>query len=368
MRLPSFNDLTLEQLKVYECPPDRSILVVGPPGSGKTSMAIWRARLLVGPELNRSVVLVTRNRLLVSVAGELAKEHDGAAIQATTMSSLITNCYYSQFGRFAPQYYPFEYIWDEILREYEEAGVQPSIDHLIIDEGQNLPPSFFQWAVRFGARAVSVFADEDQSTLGVGSRVSDWRDAGFTEVLPLLVNHRSTKEIVDVIEHFHKDRKLPRAMASRGAGFDRPYLMATPNWEALADTVTARLINTGEAIGVIVYRKDEVSYLSSLLRQRLDTARVDSYTSDANQGAEATIRMRDHGVTVICGESAIGLEFDALYLQDLSRSLPADEAIKNRRLYMLCARARNKLVLVNGPTELTVEQLNSLPPQNILER
>lgn len=368
MRLPSFNDLTRAQLEVYERPPDSSILVVGPPGSGKTSMAIWRARLLVGPDLNRSVVMVTRNRLLTAVACQLAQENEGAAIQTTTMISLIANDYYARFGRFVPQSAPFAYKWDEILHDYNEARAQPNLDHLIIDEGQNLPPRFFQWAVRFGARAVSVFADEDQTTLGAGSRVADFRAAGFTEVLPLLVNHRNTQEIVDVIEHFHTERTLPRAMVSRGAGFDCPYLMAMPTWEELADTVAARLNNRGEAIGVIVFRQDEVTNLTDLLRHRMGGARVDSYTSDSAQGAEAAINMRNHGVTVISGESAIGLEFDTLYLQDLSRSLPITLAIDNRRLYMLCARARDNLILVNGPRALTAAQLASLPPPYLLNR
>ena len=72
MRLPSFNDLFPEQRLVYTQAPDRSILVVGPPGSGKTSTAIWRARILSLPPLSRSVVLVTRNRLLTVLAAQLA--------------------------------------------------------------------------------------------------------------------------------------------------------------------------------------------------------------------------------------------------------------------------------------------------------
>ncbi len=144
MRLPSFNDLIAEQLAVYERSPDSSMLVVGPPGSGKTSMAIWRARLLVGPELNRNVVLVTRNRLLASVAGQLAQEHEGAKIQTTTMHSLIYNHYCQQFRRTVPEWNQYYYKWEDILRDYEQANVQPTWDHMIIDEGQNLPPAFFQ--------------------------------------------------------------------------------------------------------------------------------------------------------------------------------------------------------------------------------
>ena len=368
MKLPSFSDLIPEQLAVYERAPDDSILVVGPPGSGKTSMAIWRARLLTGPGFQRRVALVTRNRLLACVAGQLAKDNDGANICTTTMDSLIRRDYYHHFRHGIPKEKRFDYKWDDILDEYKAAAPEPAYDHMIIDEGQNLPRQFFHWAVRFGGRAVSVFADEDQTTLGTGTRIADLQDAGFNSVLPLLVNHRNTEEIVDVIDHFHTDRVVPRGMPSRGRCGELPCMMAVNSWNALADAVAARWTNRRETIGVIVYRKHDVHTVAGLLRKRLSTARVDAYTSDLRKGAEQAIHMREDGITILSSESAIGLEFDTLYLQDLWRNLPVEQAIQRRRLYMLCARARDNLILVNGPKALTAPQLTSLPPTTTLVR
>ncbi|WP_269758812.1 AAA family ATPase [Variovorax sp. E3] len=367
MKLPTLSEITEEQFAVVEYSVDASILVVGPPGAGKTSMAILRARLLISPEHRRSVVMVTRNRLLTSVAGQLAKENQ-ALIRTETMHSLVAGDYYQRFNAYVPQSRPFEFIWAAVLERYEKAGVRPHLDHLVIDEGQNLPIEFIQWAVRFGAKAVSLFADEDQATLGRGSKVAEYHAAGFTAVLPLLINHRSTAEIVEFAEHFHRNRVIPRAAARRGGGFDRPWLIEAATWDDLANTVASRYANRAEALGVIVFRKTEVTHLAALLRQRLGATRVDSYTSDADTGVEHAIRMRDNGVTVICGESAIGLEFDTLYLQDLWRSLPPAQEVDYRRMYMLSARARDSLVLVNGPETLTEAQLASLPAPPILDR
>ena len=361
MKLPSFNDLIPEQSDILDCPPDSSILVVGPPGSGKTSIAIWRARLLTGPTLRRSVVLVTRNRLLASAAEKLGQENGGARITSTTMNTFISQDYFYRFRQPIPQWQPFDYKWGQILSEYETAHIQPDLDHLIIDEGQNLPVEFIIWASRFKARAVSVFADENQSTSNIGCRVADLHTAGFTEIYPLTVNHRNTQEIAEVVSHFHVDRTLPQATPKRGRSFEIPYLMSTPDWETLANAITARLENRAEAIGVIVYYKQDVETLAGLLRSRLGNTRVDFYTSDANAGAESVIQMRDYGVTILSGESAIGLEFDTLYLQDLSRSLPTNNPLDSRRLYMLMARARDTLILVNGPNRLTPHQFDWVP-------
>ncbi|MEE4087858.1 hypothetical protein [Pseudomonas viridiflava] len=284
------------------------------------------------------------------------------------MSTFISQDYANRFRQLIPQWQPFYYIWDKIFSDYANAQVQPDLDHLIIDEGQNLPIEFIIWATRFKARAVSVFADENQSTSNGGCRVADLRNAGFTEIYPLVINHRNTQEIADVVSHFHIDRTLPQATPKRGRSFEIPYLMSAPDWETLADAITARLANRAEAIGVIVYYKQDVETLAGLLRSRLGATRVDSYTSDANAGAESVIQMRNFGVTILSGESAIGLEFDTLYLQDLYRSLPTATALDARRLYMLMARARDTLILVNGPNMLSPKQLTSLPPEHILDR
>lgn len=367
MRLPTLHSLKEDQIDVLEQPVDSSILVVGPPGSGKTSIALWRAKLLISPEYQRSVVFVTRNRLLTAVAGRLAAEND-ANIQALTMHTFFPQDYYRRFGSYAPQWEPYAYDWRSILKKYEDAGVQPSLDHLIIDEGQNLPIEFIEWGVRFGARVVSLFADEKQATLGEGSSVAQYGNLGFHNVFALKMNHRSSQEIVDFVEYFHINRVIPRAESQRGGGFDRPRSLTVQTWDSFADAVAARYVNRAEAVGVIFHRQQEAIHFAGLLRECLGKTRVDFYTSSTPVGQEHAIQMRENGVSVICGESAIGLEFDTLFLHDLSRSLPLREDIDYRRLYMLSARARDMLILVNGPEMLTPEQWASLPEPPLLER
>ena len=71
MRLPTWDELSSvpEQLDVLEYPLDQSLFVVGPPGSGKTVLAMHRARQVAEFEAARnqaapSVGVVTFNRML----------------------------------------------------------------------------------------------------------------------------------------------------------------------------------------------------------------------------------------------------------------------------------------------------------------
>ncbi|ALK31827.1 AAA family ATPase [Burkholderia plantarii] len=368
MRLPSFSALIEEQRQVFMADPDQSILVVGPPGSGKTSVALWKANILAGPDYQRRVTVVTKNRLLAALATQISQDQGNAPVTSTTMHTLVWNHYRNIFGHNIPQHLPYQFNWQQALQDYAEANVTPSIDHLIVDEGQNLPKEFFIWACRFGAVTVSVFADENQSTEDGGCHVADLRDAGFTEMHVLTVNHRNTFEIAELIECFHQDRYVPPAPAQRGRSNEPPRMITVATWEALAQQVAVRFGNRGGSIGVIVYRQEDINVLHALLRARLPDARVDMYTSNAEAKAEDAIRLRDAGITIISGESAIGLEFDTVYLQDLDRSLPMILPVHQRRLYMLCARARDALLLVNGPNLLSEAQLACLPPPPILER
>lgn len=368
MRLPSFNELLPEQKRVFLGSPDESVLVVGPPGSGKTSTALWKAGVLAGAGYEKSVVIVTRNRLLAALATQISQDQGGTQVVSTTMAKFVAKNYRRRFGGLVPQWPAYNFTWDRVINEYEAAGVQPAIDHLIVDEGQNLPVEFFVWARRFMARAMSVFADEDQTTDGNGSQIAELMRAGFTEVLPLTINHRNTQEIADLVEHFHVNRTVPHLPAKRGHSGDVPRMLPVASWDALAQAVATRWGNRGGSIGVIVYRKEAVVQLQELIKALLPHARIDCYTNDSDPGAEDAIRMREPGITVISGESATGLEFETVFLHDLARSLPRRFPLDNRRLYMLCARARDSLMLVNGPDALDAAQLTDLPPPPTLER
>jgi DNA helicase IV len=368
MRLPSFTELTEEQKKVFLQDPLKSILVVGPPGTGKTSCALWKAQLLAA-DYSLNVTLVTRNRMLAALAVQISKDHGGAPVKSVTMHGCVWKDYFrNRFSNPVPQHEPFHYDWDEIMELYEAAGVKPSVDHLIVDEGQNLPIEFFIWAKRFLAKEMSVFADENQTTDVDGCQVSELLQAGYTSAIPLTLNHRNTEEIADLVATFHVNRTVPHAPAKRGRSGDAPRLMQVATWQELADRVAVRYQNVGAAVGVILYKQRHITTFHGLLTGLLPNDRVDYYTSKAKPRAEQAIRMRERGVTIISGESAIGLEFETVFLQDLNRSLPMSQAVHYRRMYMLCSRARDTLILVNGPESLSAAQLAALPSPPLLER
>ncbi|CDG85264.1 PhoH family protein [Janthinobacterium agaricidamnosum] len=361
MDLPNLNDLIEEQFIVYDQPPEQNLFVAGPPGSGKTSLAVMRAVFLKNKGLK--TVLITRNKLLA----ELGKQLGSDGIETSTLSSFIWHSYKADIGQEVPQFTSYVYDWDQIIANYAAINFSPALDHLIVDEGQNLPAGFFKWAYRYGAKSLTVFADEDQTTDAQRSSLNDICNAGLPAPIRLKVNHRNTAEIADVAEHFHRLQKLPPGVVQRGRGGELPRMTALKTWDELASLASTRLTNRNEAIGIIVYLQDEVLLLRQKLVDLLPSGtRVDAYVSKI--GAASGIRLLQPGITILSSESAIGLEFNTVYLQDLWRSLPCSSVDDFRRMYMLCARARDNLILIDGPHTLSQSQIADLPGPELLER
>ena len=86
MRLPTYDELASveEQLQVLEHPLDQSLFVAGPPGSGKTVLALQRAQMVV--EMQEPVPIVTYNRMLRRL---LALMQDVDEVKPSTMHSFI---------------------------------------------------------------------------------------------------------------------------------------------------------------------------------------------------------------------------------------------------------------------------------------
>ena len=175
MRLPTWDELAAEseQLEVLEYPLDESLFVVGPPGSGKTVLAVQRARSAVQDDDVSSVAIVTFNRmlrrLLNLIRGDGSEESpvDGSGDpDAFTMHSFVSKDYRHRTGSPPPNVSHDQYAYDwgamsEMLREHAHAS--PDKEHLVVDEGQDLPEGFFGYATRYVSNVITVFADEDQA-------------------------------------------------------------------------------------------------------------------------------------------------------------------------------------------------------------
>lgn len=211
LHLPTWDELFPEQRNILDHPLDQPLFAVGPPGSGKTSLAIYRANAV--EDGGKSVVLVTYNRML----RRLVKTLNPGRSFVCTMHELVGWDYKQRTGKLTPKLVTgrYDHDWTAMLAELGNRASRPAYDHVVVDEGQDLPAGFFSYIVQHVAPTISVFADEDQAVTHTKSTLEEIKHATrLGDPMLLQVNHRNTPEIARLAEHFHGGR-LPAASVSK---------------------------------------------------------------------------------------------------------------------------------------------------------
>jgi superfamily I DNA/RNA helicase len=346
--LPAFELLDKCQHDALRCPRQRSLLVFGPPGSGKTVVAIYRAKQL--RQHSATVDFIVRSRVLQRyIKSSLEKSKIGAD------SSTFENWFKAYLTETLPPGTPlprpfgkcfgFDWVAVQQLFAHHNVSLNGKYDHLLVDEAQDIPFDFFRIAVRISSH-LTVFADENQSIQqGLNASLANLRDATkkFDPVeVQLSKNHRNTKEISSFANLFAVHGIETRCTEAPSRSGPLPALMT---FATLGEQVewAARLIknNAGRSIGILtkdVNGSNGVLRWTEMLRKH--GIQAQSY---ASKKWRAVPDFERNGAFVICFQSQTGLEFDFAIVPDVhltaTEYMPDDEM----RLYVAMSRARERL-------------------------
>jgi hypothetical protein len=206
---------------------------------------------------------------------------EGAAV-SRTMHSFAHKDYQKRTGKSPGSHgsNAYNYDWSEMLatlKGHPNSG--PTWDHIIVDEGQDLPPGFFRYLHEHVTIVLTVFADEDQALGDRRTTLKQIREAAdLPNPILLHENHRNTPEIAAMAEHFHSGM-LPAATARRTGIGQRPRLIRKRGIGDTVEFIATWFENRGGTVGVVVSSNATGYHIHKELRTRLPETRVNFYIS-----------------------------------------------------------------------------------------
>lgn len=367
---PEYDDLTDEQQEVCEDIESEILVVTGPPGTGKTVVAFWRARQLLA--VNEDVQIVMYNNTLqryvrdweMEVRESVSISPSSPKLKISTFYSWIYRWLTSGQGAFYSERelreFGFEYPWDEIVQMIDQrhkAGRHiPKWPNLIVDEGQDLDLGFYRVLERmryYGlAPTAMVSADENQIITSNKTTITEMCERLGCSSTPdgethhiLTENFRNTAEVHETAKHFYSGAKTGIASAPQRTG-DDPVLYITSSKSQKRDRLV-EMIKSRPALrsAVIVKSKKEVLAITDFLNEEeMKGTKIQHYVS--GKGNKELAKSLDFDspdtVTVLTSDSCKGLEFDAVYVHDLERWRGDEDEFKNK-FYVMSSRSREFL-------------------------
>ncbi len=361
--LPGIQDLNKDQDEALALPLEGQHLVVGGPGTGKSVVALLRARRLARDD--RAYRTLVYNHLLDHSNRHLFGSEE--TLSAKTWDAWIRGIL-KHFFRTVPTLEPehaggYRTIdWnavEELVRD-ELRNEDLSGKYLVIDEGQDMPPAFYRTLTQLGFENFYVAADQNQQIHpdNCSSRqdIEDILDIEPRDTLELRINYRNSRPIALLAQHFYPadpaspKPDLPRANPSAATPelwtYGRPNTMT---FAELADRILQMSDrNPRRLIGVITPNNNvRTRFSDGLLRANptLDNGKppIQTFVS----GQREVPSFGQGGVMIINAQSCKGLEFDTAILADIDQHQPKrDPHALKARFYVMVARAREQVILL----------------------
>lgn len=306
-----------------------NLLIVGVPGSGKTTVTIMRAERLSNE--GKNVKVFTYQNLLRISLRNIATERLRDNIFG------FYDWYYNRFGFFQKTENE-----EQLLSRMTS---EPIVDEILIDEGQDFEARIYRTLLAKCNR-MSAGADNAQKVHYHGLTANQIRNEiekqkGIVSIR-LEYNYRNTYEIYNFARHFMPDNErasnpIDLNLVPRGNG-EATTIFQVGSHEQTLKRLEVLLQDSGSKnIAILVYHQSEVDFYHAKIGQLGYSCSKHHHNAPAGQELE--------NIVVTTYKSANGLEFQVVIMPDMHTAMNEPEKTAEH-YYIGCTRARESLYLL----------------------
>ena len=355
-------------------PKNGCFLVVGGPGTGKSVVALLRAMKFADDDY----LFLTYNHVLSSSSKQLFTEDE---LKANTANSWFYKTYYERYERYVPEKKDRIPDYSRIADQYQKENIAEHDIQLIVDEAQDMEAGYYECLMELGFTNFFLLADQNQQITDEHStrqELTDLLGLDATDVIELKTNHRNSTPIAVLAGHFYTDKSSPPPELPERPSIDTPTLYEYNRVDSCVELILREADKDDtRLIGVIVAsdtkREDYVKKLRNMDINRdnpkplVSTYSNGSYSNKKEVAVDIDFSLG--GIVVLNDKSVKGIEFDTVFIvTDGLKVINNDRDLIKKRLYVMCSRAREKLVILKSAS-LQSNVIDLFPQdENILVR
>jgi superfamily I DNA/RNA helicase len=361
--LPNIQELSKDQDAALALPREGQHLIVGGPGTGKSVVALLRVQRLVHEDADYR--FLAYNKLLDQSSRHLF----GNGLKALTLEKWFRKLWLHLFKESVPLQPPqwpggYQAIDWAVVTDWLQTNEVPQLSQalpiLVIDEGQDMPPAFYNALTNIGFKDFYVVADQNQQIhpdrCSARQDIENALAIAPADTLELQSNYRNTRPIAQLAQHFYPaDPAVPRpALPDSKQNASTPELWCYGDGQGRTlEEIAIRILqaadrNPRKLIGIIspnnTVRAKFVKALSET-NPALDHEKPQIRTFVSGQ--QEALDFGQGGIMVINAQACKGLEFDTAILADVDEHQPwNNQDVLKKRFYVMVARAREQIILL----------------------
>ena len=378
--LPGIQDLSKEQEAARALPKRGQHLVIGGPGTGKSVLALLRARRHA--TAREPHVFLVFNKLLHEASRHLGGKNISCHQWMTWFFKLFREITKGPVPRLAavPGSSWKDIDWENVIRILEqqpEEALSSRPEYLIIDEGQDMPPEFYHVLASLGFENFFVVADQNQQI--VSGKNSSRRDIELglaiesEQVIELNKNYRNTAAVARLAGAFYTgDIASPFVAPPRETGKKANVPVLFTYKKNQFELMIERILKMADRdpsklIGVIAPDNQVRDVFFQALECETQKIKLDNGNPRIrtyHREHQKRVNFHEGGIMVINAQACKGLEFDHVFLADIDAYYcqSQNQDTLKRLFYVMVARARDNLTLLRSADNFC--PANCILPEN----